>query len=437
MPFSQTPAYNLKVVLKETGIAADTLRAWERRYGLPMPERTEGGHRLYSHRDIEIIKWLMKQQESGLSISRAVDLWKEQSASGTDPLAGAIAPAFSLTQSSLPNGNLEVLRREWLDACFRYDTISAEQILNQSFATHTIEIVCTDIILRGLFEIGEYWHQGTASIQQEHFASELATRKLEALISATPPPTRNEVILLACPPQEWHAFPLLVTTLFLRRRSWNAIYLGTNVPTDRIDEMLKTVKPKLVILAAQTLVNAVNLREMARVLNEKGIPSGVGGRIFNTISRLHTRIPAHFLGNTIEYSIPAIENLIANPRPVPSEEKIKDSTRRTAASFRQMRFQIEGALMEEIASSGRPFEFIETANRFLGESLIAALELGDISYLSTDITWITNLLTGHKVTVSMLPIYLEMYARNIDEVMGESGKEISDWLKLESARLNQ
>ncbi len=51
---STTPAYNLKVVLKETGLAADTLRAWERRYGLPMPQRTAGGHRLYSQRDIEI-----------------------------------------------------------------------------------------------------------------------------------------------------------------------------------------------------------------------------------------------------------------------------------------------------------------------------------------------------------------------------------------------
>ena len=52
---SITPAYNLKVVLKETGIAADTLRAWERRYGLPMPQRSAGGHRLYSQRDIETI----------------------------------------------------------------------------------------------------------------------------------------------------------------------------------------------------------------------------------------------------------------------------------------------------------------------------------------------------------------------------------------------
>ncbi len=43
MSISKNPAFNLKAVLQETNIAADTLRAWERRYGLPMPERTEGG----------------------------------------------------------------------------------------------------------------------------------------------------------------------------------------------------------------------------------------------------------------------------------------------------------------------------------------------------------------------------------------------------------
>src|SRR5512134_4090644 len=94
-----SPAFNLKVVLKETGIAADTLRAWERRYGLPMPQRTEGGHRLYSERDIHTIKWLMARQAEGLSISRAVDLWNEQIASGSDPLAGLAPSSLSTVQT--------------------------------------------------------------------------------------------------------------------------------------------------------------------------------------------------------------------------------------------------------------------------------------------------------------------------------------------------
>ena len=70
-----TPIYNLKAVVRQTGLKPDTLRAWERRYGLPSPQRTESGHRLYSQHDVEVIKWLTERQNEGLSIGRAIDLW--------------------------------------------------------------------------------------------------------------------------------------------------------------------------------------------------------------------------------------------------------------------------------------------------------------------------------------------------------------------------
>src|SRR5512138_505709 len=234
---STTPAYNLKVVLKETGIAADTLRAWERRYGLPLPQRSAGGHRMYSQRDIETIKWLMKRQSEGLSISRAVDLWKEQAASGTDPLGDLAQPGF-LPATSV---SLEALRHDWLSACYKFDTLAAEQILNQAFAVHSVEVTCTEVIMRGLYEVGERWQKGASTVQQEHFASEIAMRRLEALISASPPPTRAETILVACPSEEWHTFPSLLTSLFLRRRGWNVVFLGAVVPIEQMEETIKTV----------------------------------------------------------------------------------------------------------------------------------------------------------------------------------------------------
>ena len=431
---SKSPAFNLKVVLKETGIAADTLRAWERRYGLPMPERTPGGHRIYSQHDIETIKWLMARQAEGLSISHAVDLWNEQLASGSDPLAGVTSPTVSPSQTFAATAGLETLRREWLRACFNYDTVSTEQILNQAFATNSVEIVCTEIILRGLFEIGEYWHQGTASVQQEHFASGIATRRLEALISATPPPTRDETIVLACPPNEAHAFPLLLTNLFLRRRGWNVVYLGANVPISRIEETIKATDPKLVILSAQTLATAVQLRGMVEALHKMGVQSAFGGRVFNSINGLAQKISAHFLGNTIEYSTSTIESLVVRPQPAPNVEAFNTAMAQLAKDYQGHRSQIEAALTETIKSHGRAIEFLDTANQFLGDSLIAALELGNISYLSTDMRWLGNLLINHNVSIAVLPIYLESYAHAVRQVMGETATPISDWLNLEARK---
>ena len=143
---NNTPAYNLKVVLKETGLAADTLRAWERRYGLPTPGRSAGGHRLYSQRDIEIIKWLMARQAEGLSISRAVDLWNEQISSGNDLLADFVTPGLNYSKSDA----LESYRREWISACMAFNEYLAEKTLNQVFGIFPLETVCIEVLQRGL-----------------------------------------------------------------------------------------------------------------------------------------------------------------------------------------------------------------------------------------------------------------------------------------------
>src|SRR5512147_1253357 len=227
---STTPAYNLKVVLKETGLPADTLRAWERRYGLPAPQRTPGGHRLYSERDIHTIKWLMARQAEGLSISRAVDLWNEQIASGSDPLAGLATSTFTTVQTSTPavylpaETTLDTLRAQWVTACINFNEIGAEQILNQAFSMFPVEAVCVNVLQKGMSEVGGLWYENRASVQQEHFASGLAMRRLDALLIASPAPSRPFTVLVGCPANEWHTFTPLMLSLFLRRRGFNVIY---------------------------------------------------------------------------------------------------------------------------------------------------------------------------------------------------------------------
>jgi DNA-binding transcriptional MerR regulator len=429
---STTPAFNLKVVLRETGIAADTLRAWERRYGLPMPQRSAGGHRLYSQRDIETIKWLIRKQMEGLSISRAVELWKEQLSSGADPL-GASVPSSNISAGS---ANLESLRRDWLAACFQFHTVVAEQILNQAFAAHSVEVACTEVIMRGLHEVGELWHQGLATVQQEHFASEIAIRRLEALISASPPPTRVETILVACPSEEWHTFPSLLITLLLRRRGWNVVFLGAVVPTERMEETISAVDPKLAILSAQTLITSISLRTMARFLNEKGIQAAFGGRVFKQISGLVGRIPAHFLGDTLESAIPTIESLINSPRPVPLEEMPETRVLKTAAAYKAKRSMVEKFVLDYLSSHNQTFDDIELSNHFLGDTLTTALELGDISYAFSDMRWLTRLLMERNVPSAMLPFFLNLYAQAIHDVLGQDGHAIYEWLIIESQKFD-
>ncbi|MGB7876899.1 MAG: B12-binding domain-containing protein, partial [Anaerolineales bacterium] len=377
MSISTTPTYNLKAVIKETGIAADTLRAWERRYGLPMPDRTPGGHRLYSQRDIEIIKWLIEKQGEGLSISNAVDLWNELTASGRDPL-----PAPSQQLVTLSSANLDIIRKSWLDACLVFDENNAEQVLNQAFATHPLETVCVEVLQRGLNEIGEMWYQAKATVQQEHFTSALAQRRLDALISAAPPPTRPYSILIGCTPGEQHVFVPLLLTLLLRRRGLKVVYLGANVPIQRFNETLRTVKPHLVILSAQQLQTASDLRETAAYLNASGGRVAYGGRIFNILPELRNRIPAHFLGESLQEAIQSVETLLTSDIPTERVQSIDEQDKKLSTSFKRNQPMIGMYTLTETNEIGIPIEFATIAIQQLGNNMRSALSLGNIEALS-------------------------------------------------------
>ena len=424
MPISDTPTFNLKAVIKETGIAADTLRAWERRYGLPMPDRTPGGHRLYSQHDIEIIKWLMAKQREGLSISRAVDLWNDLTASGQDPL-----PAPVTQMPPVPSANLDSIREQWLVACMSFNESAAEQILNQAFAMHPLETVCLEVLQRAQYEIGEKWYHNQATVQQEHFTSTLAQRRLDALIAAAPPPTRPETILIGCPINEQHTFTPLLLALFLRRRGFRVVYLGANVPIVRFNETLYLVKPHLVILSAQLLQTADGLRETATYLHANGAQVAYGGRIFNQVPELQKHIPAHFLGKSINEAMQAVETLVTAEIPLKDIKTINEQEKKLSNLFHISQPIIDMYALTEANAIGIPVEFSSIAIQQLGNQLGSALSFGNIEALGTELDWIEGMLREYNQSGESLKSFLMVYAKSVDEAMGKPGQPISDWIK--------
>jgi methanogenic corrinoid protein MtbC1 len=433
---STTPAFNLKVVLKETGLPADTLRAWERRYGLPMPQRSAGGHRLYSQYDIETIKWLMKRQAEGLSISRAVDLWNEQLASGSDPLAGSTSQApAALTTYSSPDTNLDSLRDVWIRACMDFNESAAEQVLNQAFSMFPMEVVCMDILQKGMSEIGSLWYGNKASVQQEHFASALAMRRLDALLIATPAPTQNKTILVGCPPDEWHTFTPLLLSLLLRRRGLNTIYLGANVPAERFAETIKDVKADLVVLVAQQLISAATLQQTALVLSSQKIPVAFGGRIFNLHPELTEYIAGYFLGSEVASAVNGIESLLTG-NAKPHKNKIASQMHIAAhEAYQSKRTQIELSLKQMLEPLAISPENIQTGIHFLGDNITAALQLGDMSYVSTEVDWLKTLLQSHETPPQQLIYFMESYSRAVDKNINGQGKPIFEWFSAEVEKL--
>lgn len=429
MSLDQTPLYNLKTVINETGLAAATLRAWERRYGLPSPSRSSGGQRLYSGRDIEMLRWLAARLAEGARIRQAVDQWRELEAAGRDPLAGQTFAAENLSGDVQPAGltSLEDLRHRWLDACKGFNEAAAEKILQQAFAVHPLEMVCIHILQAGLRQIGWDWYEGRVSVQQEHFTSALSIRHLEARFSSTPLPTRPETVLVGCPTGEWHTFSPLLMVLLLRRRGLRVFYLGADLPARHLTDAVRQINPDLVILVAQTLTSAANLLPTARILREENRPMAYGGWIFTREPRLLERIPAHYLGDDLEAAVLQADRLASNPPTLPPLPPPTPELSALLEAFRDKRAAVEKSILADKTLKAIDPARLSGINRYIGEDIQAALELGDITLLELDLRWIRSLLNPEIILTNNLDTYLWAYRRALRHHLGSTGRLLSDW----------
>ncbi|MDY7078566.1 MAG: MerR family transcriptional regulator [Chloroflexota bacterium] len=420
------PVFSLKSVVRETGVKPDTLRAWERRYGLPQPARTKGGHRLYSQRDIEIIKWLLDRQRENLRIKGAVELWRSLEAEGREPLQARPTSAVSVAPE-MAGQTIADLCQVWVAACLAFDERQAEQVLTQAFALYPPEVVCLDILREGIAQIGQGWYEGQVTVQQEHFSLALAIRRVETLRVAVPPATRPGRILLACPPEEGHSFGLLLLTYLLRRRGWEVLYLGANVPLARLEEVVRTTRPSLTISMALQLPTAATLLEMALFLRREGVPLAFGGWIFDRLPALRTRIPGHFLGPSLELAAQSVEDLLVTPSPAPAVELPPESHRQALSHYREHQWLIEADLIKL-----RPDLLQQTwslgANRGLTRHIAAALALGDINFMDDSIDWVAGMGRNGHSPAEALESYLGAYLQAAKTHLDERGAPIIEWL---------
>jgi len=437
---TKEPKYNLRFVLKETGIKPDTLRAWERRYQLPTPERTEGGHRLFSDYDIEIIKWLQTKQKEGMSISRAVDLFRELESKGQSPIPNSTLFSSITHDSSTTRNDHEILadlKGAWLNACMNFDESSAEQVLNQAFAQFSPEIVCTEILQSGLSDIGTLWYQGKASVQQEHFTSELANRRLHSLINAAPQPIRNQTILVGCPNGETHTFGLLLLTLLLRYRSWNVVYLGASVPIEEMQHTINQVQPDLIVLTAMRIVTAATLLDTANLLHKNNVPLAFGGGIFNHLPSLRNRIPGHFLGEDIQDAVGNIEHLLSKPISTPNAVDRNTSCLEAKNEFIENKQQIEIKVLELILEEREKDISINDLNfalEFLSQDIIAALSIGNLDCIGTNLDWMKVLMQHRGISDNLFDEFLSAYLKAVRSILMGKGQPIITWLENEVRR---
>lgn len=302
------PIYNIKAVVEATGLPAATLRAWERRYGALSPGRTESGYRLYSARDIAVLRWLKAQVDEGMNISQAIQL-RLQGRMGERGVRAEPQPAE-------PGHGPRPTRDALLAALLRYDESLADRLLEEAFAIFGLETVTEVILAPAMAQLGDLWHEGRVTTAAEHFASNYLRRKLDAIINAAPQKAAGPLVILGCAPGDWHEMGLLLIHLLLRRRSINTIYLGQNVPLEQFVEEMERLRPAIVIMSAATAETVPGLIEIGAAVQAMPAPPifAFGGRIFNIQPELRPRVPGVFLGESARLAVSYIATLLPELR---------------------------------------------------------------------------------------------------------------------------
>ncbi len=260
-PADRVAKYNVKAIAQLVGLSAVTLRAWERRYGLPSPQRGAQNYRLYSEYDVRTLRWLKDQVEGGMAIGRAAQYLAELRQAGMDP-AEIARPALTGKQAQSP----ALLAQRCVQAFVAFDEVQASEVLRLAFSLYPLDQVLTDVLSPALVELGEGWHREEVPIAVEHFAVQFSLRQLNVLLSASAPPHRQGVIVAACAPHEQHEIGLLIVVSMLRWRGWDVRYLGPNLPLDQLQTAIAALRPRLLLFSASTPETAFNLATLPAVL---------------------------------------------------------------------------------------------------------------------------------------------------------------------------
>jgi DNA-binding transcriptional MerR regulator/methylmalonyl-CoA mutase cobalamin-binding subunit len=244
--------YRIQAVADMTGVSAATLRAWERRYGIPTPKRTASSYRLYSERDIELVKQVRELCDAGMAPSQAARevLAREEASPPAVETVASETDAYSLAIDRI------------LGAVDRFDADQLEAAVKHSLYLGPSVTVFERILAPSLGEIGRRWEQGRLSVGQEHLAAEIVGNAVRYILRLVQPESSGRHALLACFADEEHVTPLYGIALRFADWGFKTVMLGGRTPTHALRHAVAEVNPDIIGLSVTIAPPPYRAREL-------------------------------------------------------------------------------------------------------------------------------------------------------------------------------
>lgn len=265
----QVARHPIGVVRARTGLSVEVLRAWERRYGVVQPTRSDNGRRLYSDADIERLGLLHRAARSGRSVAALSSLPSADLQRMVDEDAERATSSPTLPDS---------YRKQAMQAVRELAPARLEAILRRALLSLGALPFLEDVVPPLLVEIGEEWHAGRITVAHEHAASATLLQLLGWLTRSLEVPVEAPRVLLATPRGERHAFGAMMAAAAAAHDGWHVTWLGPDLPAEQIAAGAGQSSAQMVALSASTTVDGLE-HELAalRALLPRHVSLLVGG----------------------------------------------------------------------------------------------------------------------------------------------------------------
>ena len=241
--------FTIKQAAKLTGVPEATLRTWERRYGVVTPGRTDAGYRLYPSEAISALAAMRKLVDAGWTPAEAARSVRDGSISTDGPPLPELEHGL---RASADQGNAASWMEQFLLSAARLDLPGIEKSLDRGFAIGTFEHAVDAWLFPTLVALGEGWARGEIDVAGEHMASHAALRRLSAAFDAAGSRSRGPKVVVGLPPGSRHELGALAFATAARRRGFDVVYLGADVPEPSWSRAVETHGAQAAVLSVVT-----------------------------------------------------------------------------------------------------------------------------------------------------------------------------------------
>jgi MerR family transcriptional regulator, light-induced transcriptional regulator len=254
---------------RRIGVAATTIRTWDRRYGLGPSHREPGRHRRYSEHDLARLELMRRLIVDGVAAAEAARIAKATDGTGQLPGGARLQPSGPSHQQAPAPGTAKGLRR----AALALDPAGVSRLLELALAAGVAR-AWTEVIAPALRDLGSQYSIAGRYIAAEH----LLSGAVSAALAVVPRPPARPRVLLGCAPSEQHSLPLEALAAALAERGVASRMLGARVPGNALRDAITRTGPAAVLIWAHAPATAGydQISDAARVSPRPAIVAACG-----------------------------------------------------------------------------------------------------------------------------------------------------------------